>query len=281
MAYQVETPGEWPLGVYQLAVTDPVLGGADGPPNLMGRSLANRTLYQRLRNVTPWLADLAAAHGYPAGACVRHGATTWRAIVDNNVAPGTDPAKWERWGYSESELAAYLRGSLLSPARCPVTGPAAAPSAASPYTIWQSVAPYNEYWAWLGDVWKVVANRYTSAAFIASNALPANTQTAIASLTTPRDGKAVVRGIFSALNSPAATTEAISHIRRVRGGVTTLLAESVSEGVTTALNHYVYGRPYTVTDVLAGDTYYLLALVNAPVAAHPQNQNSIHLEYLQ
>jgi hypothetical protein len=281
MAYQVETPGDWPLGVYQLAVTDPVLGGADGPPNLMGRALANRTVYQRLRNVTPWLADLAAAHGYPAGACVRHGATTWRAIVDNNVAPGTDPTKWERWGYSESELAAYLRGSLLSPVRCPVTGPTNAPSAASPYTMWQSVAPYNEYWAWLGDVWKVVANRYTMATFIASAPLSASTQTAICHLVAPRDGKAVLRGIFSALNSPAATTEALSHIRRVRAGVTTLLAESVSEGVTTALNHYVHGRPYTVTDVLAGDTYYLLGLVNAPVAAHPQNQNSIHLEYLQ
>ena len=281
MANIVETDN-WPGGVYQYADGDVLEGGPDSSEVLPLKQLAQRSLYQRLRNVTDWDAGLAAEFGYPAGAVVRHAGVSWRSKVgDNDVEPGTDPAAWERWAYSESELAAYLRGSLLSPVRCPVTGPAAVPSAASPYTMWQSVAPYNEYWMWMGDAWKVVANRYTAAAFVASAALPASTQTAICSLTTPRDGKAVVRGIFSALNSPAATTEALSHIRRVRGGVTTLLAESVSEGVTTALNHYVYGRPYTVTDVLAGDTYYLLGLVNAPVAAHPQNQNSIHLEYLQ
>lgn len=281
MANIVETDN-WPGGVYQYADGDVLEGGPDSSEVLPLKQLAQRSLYQRLRNVTDWDAGLAAEFGYPAGAVVRHAAVSWRSKVgDNDVEPGTDPAAWERWAYSESELAAYLRSSLLSPVRCPVTGPAAVPSAASPYTMWQSVAPYNEYWMWMGDAWKVVANRYTAAAFVASAALPASTQTAICSLTTPRDGKAVVRGIFSALNSPAATTEALAHIRRVRGGVTTLLAESVSEGVTTALNHYVYGRPYTVTDVLAGDTYYLLGLVNAPVAAHPQNQNSIHLEYLQ
>lgn len=280
MANIVETDN-WPGGVYQYADGDVLEGGPDSSEVLPLKQLAQRSLYQRLRNVTDWDADLAAEFGYPAGAVVRHAAVSWRAKAANAVEPGTDVTKWERWAYSESELSAYLRGSLLSPARCPVSGPAAVPSAASPYTMWQSIAPYNEYWAWMGDAWKVVANRYTSAAFIASNAIPANTQTAITSLTAPRDGKAVVRGIFSALNSPAATTEAIAHIRRVRGGVTTLLAESVSEGVTTALNHYVYGRPYTVTDVVAGDTYFLLGLVNAAVAAHPSNQNSIHLEYLQ
>ena len=280
MANIVETDN-WPGGVYQYADGDVLEGGPDSSEVLPLKQLAQRSLYQRLRNVTDWDAGLAAGFGYPAGAVVRHEGVSWRAKVTNAVEPGTDPAAWERWAYSESELAAYLRGSLLSPVRCPVTGPGAVPSAASPYTMWQSVAPYNEYWMWMGDAWKVVANRYTAAAFVASAALPASTQTAICSLNAPRDGKAVVRGIFSALNSPAATTEALSHIRRVRGGVTTLLAESVSEGVTTALNHYVYGRPYTVTDVIAGDTYYLLGLVNAPVAAHPQNQNSIHLEYLQ
>lgn len=229
------------------------------------------------------LADWSADEDYKVGdRCLAADGMTYRCIADHtNIVPGTDVTKWERWGYAKSELDAYLRGSLLSPVRCPVTGPAASPSGVSPYTMWQSIAPYNEYWMWMGDAWKVVANRYTASAFVASAALPASTQTAICSLSTPRDGKAVVRGIFSALNSPAATTEALAHIRRVRGGVTTLLAESVSEGVTTSLNHYVHARPYTVTDVLAGDTYYLLGLVNAPVAAHPQNQNSIHLEYLQ
>lgn len=281
MANIVETDN-WPGGVYQYADGDVLEGGPDSSEVLPLKQLAQRSLYQRLRNVTDWDAGLAAAFGYPAGAVARHAGVSWRSKVgDNNVEPGTDPAAWERWAFSESELAAYLRGSLLSPVRCPVTGPAAVPSAASPYTMWQSAAPYNEYWMWTGDAWKVVANRYTSAAYIASNPIPASTQTAITSLNSPRDGKAVVRGIFSALNNPAVTVEAIAHIRRVRAGVTTLLAESVGQGVTTALNHYVHARPYTVTDVLAGDTYYLLGLVNAAVAAHPQNQNSIHLEYLQ
>ena len=280
MANIVETDN-WPGGVYQYADGDVLEGGPDSSEVLPLKQLAQRSLYQRLRNVTDWDAGLAAGFGYPAGAVVRHEGVSWRAKVNNAVEPGTDPAAWERWGFSEGELAAYLRGSLLSPVRCPVTGPVAVPSAASPYTMWQSVAPYNEYWMWMGNAWKVVANHYTMATFIASAPLAASTQTAICHLVAPRDGKAVLRGIFSALNSPAATTEALSHIRRVRAGVTTLLAESVSEGVTTALSHYVHGRPYTVTDVLAGDTYYLLGLVNAPVAAHPQNQSSIHLEYLQ
>lgn len=280
MANIVETDN-WPDGVYQYADGDELDGGPDSAEVLPFKQLAQRSLYQRLRNVTDWDAGLAAAPGYPAGAVVRHAAVSWRAKVANAVEPGTDATKWERWAYSESELAAYLRSALLSPATCPATGPAAAPSAASPYTIWKSVAPYNEYWMWLGDAWKVVANRYAGASFIASNALAANTVTAICSMGAPRDGRVVVRGILSALNSTGAVIEATSHIRRVRAGVTTLLAESVSMGLTTAVNQYVHARPYTVTDVLAGDTYYLLGLVNSAVAAHASNQSSIHMEYLQ
>lgn len=96
---------EWGPGVYEYANGDVLDGGPESSETLPIRQLANRSLYQRLRNVTAWDSTLAAAHGYPAGACVRHGVTTWRAIVDNNVEPGTDPLKWERWGYSESELA--------------------------------------------------------------------------------------------------------------------------------------------------------------------------------
>lgn len=182
MANQNETP-EWPAAVYQVGVTDPVLGGAEGPVNIMGLALAKRALYQRLRNVTPWDAALAVAFGYPAGACVRHGATTWRAIVDNDVAPGSDAAKWERWGWSEKELAAYLRSSLLSPVACAVTGPAAAPSDASPYTMWKSVAPYGEYWMWMGDSWRVVAEHYGAFTQIAINTLGITTTTPAAAVT--------------------------------------------------------------------------------------------------
>lgn len=281
MAYQVETPGEWPLGVYQVAVTDPVLGGADGPPNLMGRALANRALYQRLRNVTPWLADLAAAYGYPAGACVRHGATTWRAIVDNNVAPGTDPTKWERWGYSESELAAYLRGSLLSPARCPVTGPAAVPSAASPYTMWQSVAPYNEYWAWLGDVWKVVANRYTTSVGTASSTLTANVLKNIVTVTAPRAGSAYLRAILSHANAANTLTVMSGYIRRTRAGVTTDVQDTLTIHHTTLGTQYSQCRPMAPVTVEAGDVYTLVALATQNMDPTPTNASTIYLEYLQ
>jgi hypothetical protein len=159
MANQNETP-EWPATVYQVGVTDPVLGGAEGPVNVMGLALAKRSLYQRLRNVTPWDAALAANFGYPAGACVRHGAVTWRAVVDNNVAPGSDAAKWERWGYSEAELNQLLAAipSVLPygvPPACPNSGP---DGGANKSKIHKSAL--DEYWMWLGDAWRVVAGLY-------------------------------------------------------------------------------------------------------------------------
>lgn len=171
MAYQIETPGDWPLGVYQIAVTDPVLGGSDGPPNLMGRALANRSVYQRLRNVTLWNADLAAAHGYPAKSCVMHGPSSWRALVDNTVEPGTDATKWERWAFSESELAAYLRDGLMAPTLCPDTGPVSPPYPAAPWTLWMSNK--LEYWMWLGNTWGVVWNHWSDEFIQTSGTVPA------------------------------------------------------------------------------------------------------------
>lgn len=107
MANIVETDN-WPGWVYQYADGDVLGGGPNSSEVLPLKQLAQRSLYQRLRNVTDWDATLAASFGYPAGACVRYGSTTWRAIVANNVAPGTDAAKWERWGYSEGELDTHV-----------------------------------------------------------------------------------------------------------------------------------------------------------------------------
>jgi hypothetical protein len=45
---------QWVEGVYQLEEDDPVLGGPTGIDNRAPRELANRSRYQRLRNVTPW-----------------------------------------------------------------------------------------------------------------------------------------------------------------------------------------------------------------------------------
>lgn len=96
----------WEAGIYQLEEDDPVLGGPTGIDNLAPRQLASRTRYQRLRNVTPWDATLP----YPANvAYVSYAGVTWKSVGDSlNVAPGTDAAKWVRWGFTAAELATAL-----------------------------------------------------------------------------------------------------------------------------------------------------------------------------
>lgn len=115
----VNEQNDWPNGVYQYADGDVIDGGPDSSETLPIRQLANRSLFQRLRNVTPWDAGLAASVGYPSGACVMHAGVSWRSKVLNSVEPGTDIQKWERWGYSESELDARIAnkmpGSVANP----------------------------------------------------------------------------------------------------------------------------------------------------------------------
>ncbi|QRY30557.1 hypothetical protein JVX96_21040 [Variovorax sp. PDNC026] len=101
---------QWVAGIYQLEEDDPVLGGPTGIDNRPPRELASRTLYQRLRNVTPWDATLT----YPANvAHVSHDGTTWKSVGEStNVAPGTDATKWVRWGHTAAELKAAFGESL-------------------------------------------------------------------------------------------------------------------------------------------------------------------------
>lgn len=280
MANIVETDN-WPGGVYQYADGDVLEGGPDSSEVLPLKQLAQRSLYQRLRNVTDWDAGLAAEFGYPAGAVVRHAGVSWRAKVTNAVEPGTNPAAWERWAYSESELAAYLRGSLLSPVRCPVTGPAAIPSAASPYTMWQSVAPYNEYWMWMGDAWKVVANRYTTSVGTASSTLTANVLKNIVTVTAPRAGSAYLRAILSHANAANTLTVMSGYIRRTRAGVTTDVQDTLTVHHTTLGTQYSQCRPIAPVTVEAGDTYTLVALATQNMDPTPTNASTIYLEYLQ
>ncbi len=96
----------WEPGIYQLEEDDPVLGGPTGIDNLAPRQLASRSRYQRLRNVTPWDATLP----YPANvAYVSYAGVTWKSVAESlNVAPGTDAAKWVRWGFTAGELATVL-----------------------------------------------------------------------------------------------------------------------------------------------------------------------------
>lgn len=96
---------DWASGIYQIEEGDPVLGGPTGLTNTPPRQLANRTLYQRLRNVTPWDAALL----YPAMAYVQYAGKTYRsAAININVVPGTDATKWVRWGFTIAELNSEL-----------------------------------------------------------------------------------------------------------------------------------------------------------------------------
>ena len=104
----IAVSNDWPAGVYQYADGDVLDGGADSSEVLPLKQLANRSLFQRLANVTPWDSSLAAEFGYPNKAVVMHGGLSWRAVVANAVEPGTDITKWERWGFSEADLAAYM-----------------------------------------------------------------------------------------------------------------------------------------------------------------------------
>jgi len=103
---------QWVAGIYQLEEDDPVLGGPTGIDNRPPRELASRTLYQRLRNVTPWDATLS----YPANvAHVSHDGTTWKSVGEStNVAPGTDATKWVRWGHTAAELKAACGESIAA-----------------------------------------------------------------------------------------------------------------------------------------------------------------------
>jgi hypothetical protein len=174
----------WTAGVYQWADGDVLDGGPDSLEVLPVKQLANRSVYQRLRNVTPWDGALAEAFGYPVGACVMHAGVSWRAKLDNSVEPGTDPGKWERWGYSESELNARLAELLPYgvPIACPNSGPI---STANKTRLHKSAL--GEYWIWLGDAWRVISGHH-SAASVSSTAVAALTAFNVSTFTLHRPG---------------------------------------------------------------------------------------------
>lgn len=103
---------QWEEGVYQLEEDDPVLGGPTGIDNKAPRQLANRARYQRLRNVTPWDATFT----YPANvAYVSYGGTSWKSVGESlNITPGSDAAKWVRWGFTAAELSAVLGDAVTA-----------------------------------------------------------------------------------------------------------------------------------------------------------------------
>lgn len=102
---------DWAAGVYQYADGDVLDGGPNSTEVLPFKQLAGRSIYQRLRGVTPWDASLANQYGYPQFACVFHNGFSWRSKVATSVEPGTDPDKWERWGFTLAELETEFGGT--------------------------------------------------------------------------------------------------------------------------------------------------------------------------
>lgn len=67
--------------------------------------VANAMRYLLQFGVSEWVTT----EDYPLAARVQHAGVTWVAILANTgIEPGTDPTKWERWGFSATELAAFL-----------------------------------------------------------------------------------------------------------------------------------------------------------------------------
>jgi hypothetical protein len=93
---------QWETGVYQYANGDLLNGGPDSSEVLPIKQLSNRTKFLRTYSVNPWQSALAP---YPAEAYVSDSGKTWRSLVANNtVQPGTDPTKWEQWGFTLTDM---------------------------------------------------------------------------------------------------------------------------------------------------------------------------------
>jgi len=100
MANLTESP-VWEAGVYQLEITDPVLGGPNGVDNLQAKQLANRTQWLRQQIETlqaSGFLDQAAADALYASVGHRHSAADVNALLGafsvnggtHALAPGVD-----------------------------------------------------------------------------------------------------------------------------------------------------------------------------------------------
>lgn len=128
---------------------------------------------------------------------------TYRSLVTANInfEPSANPLKWERWGFSLSELWAYISSGLYGGA-CPNTGPASAPTLANPYLEYTSAL--GEIWRYVGGVWKVIANCYKLAdtAYTTANG---NQTVTIFTYTAHRAGTIAAHFYVSALSASSTT----------------------------------------------------------------------------
>lgn len=316
MADITQTADNYPEGVYLLAVTDPVLGGPEGPDNKAPIALANRTNYQRMRNVTPWRSG--PENAYPAHAYVHHGGTTWKSKVANaNIEPGTDATKWIRWGYTADELLAYLDGYIVSGVLnqyaldtdldayllknqfdtyvfgkgirysatvCPNGGPSmapmsiAAPTLALPYNVYKSAL--GEVWMYLDNAWRVVSGDYRYAAYSGSVAIGASTVVNLLTATVPRNGKVHASGVISGLSNASGGNILIGQLVLTRAAVPTSVADSLVNDTTLVLNQYMQCRPAAPLDVQAGDIITLVGTGTGGSVISPANGNALYYQYI-
>lgn len=225
----IETSNDWPSGVYQYADGDVLDGGADSSEVLPIKQLANRSLFQRLANLTPWDSALALSYGYPLKACVMHEGLSWRAKVANSVEPSTDALKWERWGYSESELDTKLAAlwPFGTTVACVNTGPT---GSADKTKIHKSTL--GEYWMWLGDAWMVVANYHNGSGFSDNYSLTANSEIIYGSYTPHRTGR-IVASMFASGSALTVGHEMMVRVRYNGGDVAA--DNSIAPGVESRI----------------------------------------------
>lgn len=150
---------------------------------------ANAVRYFSRRGIPDWIATETFEIGDIQRSLVD--GKTYRSIVAANInfEPSANPTKWERWGFSLSELWAYIT-SGLNGGTCPDTGPAAAPTLANPYTQYTGVTT-GEKWQWVGGAWCVVGKYYGVEFANASLALTGAVQYTFMTETMPRNGSVI------------------------------------------------------------------------------------------
>ena len=198
-----------------------------------------------------------------------------RASVIQMAGLTIDNANWAQLAQAIALMSGGLHGGS-----CPVTGPAASPSAASPYTRYTSIAPCFEEWAWSGVAWRVVSNDYRYAAFTGSVNITAGATVTLMSATVPRDGRIYASGVVCGVNNFAGTNVLVANLGRTRLGVPTTLADSQAKDDTNAISQYTMCRPQAPIDVLAGDTINLIASTPGGTLLSASNGNAIYYQYI-
>jgi hypothetical protein len=100
---------------------------------------------------------------------------------------------FDRENWAQMTQAVIALGGGMHGGTCPITGPAAAPSAATPFTKYTSPTPFFEEWEWSPvNGWKVVSNFYRSESSFSSVYLPYAVLVPIDTWTAPRTGQIAV-----------------------------------------------------------------------------------------